>query len=71
MPLLESERANFDTIERACANGHLALVECTDHETGRRVAVVAAIGRDNEDYVVTPLARLFDGNPYDQLDPPA
>jgi hypothetical protein len=71
MALLKGERANFATIQRACRNGDLALVECTDRKTGKRVAVVAAIGRDNGEFVISPLCRLFDGNPYDELDPPS
>jgi hypothetical protein len=70
MALLEGERANYATILRAGRDGALALVECTERASGKRVAVLAAIGRDREDYVITPLARLFDGNPYEQLDPP-
>jgi hypothetical protein len=71
MALLDGERANYQTLLRASDNGDLALIECTERATGRRVAVLAAIAFNGDEYVITPLARLFDSNPYEDLDPPS
>jgi Family of unknown function (DUF6117) len=65
--------ANFETILRAAKNEDLALVECTNKQTGEPVYVVAAIGGVGPDdkMEVVPLALLFDGNPYEMLIPPS
>lgn len=69
--LRPGDRANYDTLRRACSAGDLALVECTDHG-GQYVAVLAAVAYDatTGEYCLTPLVRMFDGNPYDQVQPP-
>ncbi len=64
-------KANFETLKRACDNGDLALLECTDVVSGKPVIVIAAVGRDDGDYTFFPLAKMFDGNPYDELNPPS
>lgn len=69
--LRPGDRVNFDTLRRACDAGDLALVECTNRG-GQYVAVLAAVGYDavSQEFVLTPLARMFDGNPYDEVRPP-
>lgn len=64
---LDGYKANFNTLLEAARHGDLALVETQDRATGALVATVAAIG---EDFTVVPIARMFDGNPYDLLNPP-
>lgn len=61
---------NFSVLQRACHNDDLALMECTDKETGKKVVVICAVHMDNGEYVFTPLAKMFDGNPYEELNPP-
>lgn len=64
-------KANFNTMLLAAENKDLALLDCRDKETGKQVHVVCAIYRDNEgQFNMVPLAKLFDGNPYDEVDPP-
>jgi len=63
---------NLQTIEKAAKNNAMGLVECTEKEGGKRVVVLCAFHRDDEAMiVVTPLARMFDDNPYETLCPPA
>lgn len=69
MALKKVDRKNFNTLLDAARAGHLALVECTDKVTGRYVATICACNEGAEIEMV-PLAKLFDGNPYDELDPP-
>lgn len=61
---------NFETLKRASANGDLALVECRDALSQELVACVCAVGFENDEYVIVPIARMITGNPYEQLEPP-
>lgn len=64
--------STLNTIKRAAAAGDLALAECSDAESGEKVITLCAIHVDQHgQYTVTPLAKLFDGNPYDELKPPS
>ncbi|NCC39318.1 MAG: hypothetical protein EOM21_07690 [Gammaproteobacteria bacterium] len=65
-------RANFKTLQRVFANGDAVLLECTDKQTRQPVMVVCAVVFDeaSEEFVFTPFAKLFDGNPYEEVDPP-
>lgn len=69
---ITGHRSNLDTIVRAAQDGRLALVECTDRVTKKPVAVLCAIGGPDGlgEYIIVPFARMFDGDPYEQLDPP-
>ncbi|MFS8037569.1 DUF6117 family protein [Xanthobacter sp. AM11] len=71
MAIPDHHRTNFDTLLRAAAQGHLALVECTDAATGAPRYVLCAVSRDKGDYVLTPFGHLCDGNPFEAYRPPA
>ena len=65
-------KENFRTMLRAAEDGNLALMECTDAQTGESVYVACAVNPLLEGaYVFVPLAKLFSGNPYEELIPPA
>lgn len=71
MPIAKGYKTNFQTLLRAAGNGDLALIECQDAATKKPVITICAIGRDAAGNVgMTPLAKLFDGNPYEELIPP-
>jgi len=70
MAIPEPYRRNFETLLRAAADGNLALLECRDAHTGVPRYVVTAVGRDGDDYVMTPFGHLHDGNPFDAYIPP-
>lgn len=75
MTISDGYKANLETLQRAADNRDLALVECTDKVTGKPVIALCARSlrkRPNEEdeYTITPLAKMFDGNPYEELDPP-
>jgi hypothetical protein len=63
---------NLEALVRAAKNGDLALVECRERSTGKPVAVLCCLDteEDGETVNIVPFARMFDGNPYEQLDPP-
>jgi len=66
--LVKGYRDNFDTLCRAVKNGDIALMDCTDKQTGKPVAVVCAVQReDNGDCSFVPIAKMFDGNPYEEV----
>ena len=71
MAIPDSHRHNFETLQCAQDNGDLALVECTDVKTGKPVYTICAMQRDGNEYVMVPLAKMFDGNPYEELKPPS
>lgn len=70
MALLKGHKTNFNTMLRAGRNGDLALMECTDAVTGNSVTVICMVGRDKDEFVMTPVAKMFDGNPYEEVRSP-
>ena len=67
----KGHKAYFETLLRADKNGEVCVMECTDAKTGETVIAVCAVGRDaNGDFQMTPLAKMFNGNPYEELLPP-
>ncbi len=71
MALTQGSKRNFETLVDAVKHRALALVECTEISTGNPVAVMCAVNRyPGGDKELVPLARLFTGNPYDEVAPP-
>lgn len=71
MAIAKGYKQNFETLRRACKNGDLALLETKDKSSGAIVyAVVACQHEDDGEITMVPLAKMFDGNPYDELSPP-
>lgn len=68
--LRPGDKLNLDTIIRAATNGDLAVIRACRRADGQDVTLLAAIHWDGEEYAVTPLAELFDGNPYDLYEDP-
>jgi hypothetical protein len=68
MALAKGHRKNLDTIIHAADARDLAVLECRDRHTREPVPVLAAVHQDDEgQFVFTPLARMFTGNPYEEL----
>ena len=71
--LKPGDKKNFETLKKAFEKGDVCLVECKDKKTGAYVATICAAEWDpqpvGEEPEVTfiPLAKLFEGNPYDEL----
>ena len=68
--LKPGDRANFETLKRAFLEGDAALMECTNAQ-GEYVAVICAVHQENGEFVMSPFAKLFAGNPYEEVTPPA
>ena len=71
MALPTGHKANFETLQAAFDNGDVALMECQLAATGEPVAVLCAANRLPDGEVeFAPFAMLFNGNPYELLNPP-
>lgn len=70
----EGHKANFNTLELAFYRGDICLMECTDKKTGEPIPVICAISKTKDDpkddVNLVPLAKMFLGNPYEEVDPP-
>ena len=70
MSLLKGHVANFKTLSQAFENDDVALMECTDAKTGESIAVICMVNRVAGDIEFVPVARMFNGNPYEEVVPP-
>ena len=61
---------NFDTLCHAFERGEVSLLECKDAKTGQTVIALCAVQFFEGQFNMTPLAKLFDGNPFKELIPP-
>ena len=63
-------KAIFDEVYGAAHAHELCLVECVDRKTGKKVNVLCATSTEGGVVRMQPLARLFSGNPYNEVVPP-
>lgn len=63
---------NFQTLmDAARDHRRLALVECTDKATGKPVMAICVVNYDDFDNVdLIPIAKMFDTDPFEELNPP-
>jgi len=67
MSLREGDKKNFQTLQDVFANGDQCLIECETPD-GNYVAVICAATRQEDDSIVLqPFARLFEGNPFEEV----
>lgn len=71
MAVSEGYIENFKVMMAAAKNGDLALMECTDKATGKPVIAICAVNHVDGTFEFVPIARMFDGNPYDEMEPPS
>jgi hypothetical protein len=63
---------NFEAMKRACANGDLGLIACSDAVTGEPRWVIAAMSVEGSgDVVFVPFGHMSGGNPYEEYVPPS
>lgn len=68
--ILDGYKKNYQTLIDAISNNDTALVECVSATTGKLVYVVCAVTQVGDQIDLTPLAKMFDENPYEELVPP-
>ncbi len=72
MAIPKGHKANFETMKQASDAGMLALIECTNKSDGEKAYVICCVNwhpEEDEEYEFVPIAKLFDGNPYDEILP--
>lgn len=72
MPEIRQEAVeNFETLMTAMSHGDVAMVTCEDIKTKQPIEVicVAVQGESGETQMI-PFAKMFAGNPYDEVHPP-
>lgn len=68
--LRPGDKPNLDTIIRAAKAGDLCVMRL-DTKDGKQVSVICALPRSGPNAgCISPLAKLFDDNPYEELEPP-
>ena len=70
MAIGKGDRQNFETMLEAARQGDLALLECIDSNSGEVRNVICAVNRSGETFELVPLAKLFVGDPYEEVMPP-
>ena len=70
MAILEAYKLNFETLKQAAFNDDLCLAECEDRETGETVIAVCCVSTEDGQTKLVPIAKLFNGNPYEELKSP-
>jgi hypothetical protein len=61
---------NFNTLVRAAKNGDLRLLLCKDNKTGVPVITIVAQEEAAPNVMqIFPLAKMFNGNPYEEISP--
>ena len=68
---LDAFHEDFEEMRTAFLQGAVALVECTDALTGEMIATICTITMDGEEAVMLPVARMFEGDAFEQVLPPA
>ena len=70
MALTKKDKALFDQIKAAAKADQLVLMECEEIGTKKKVPVICSHWTEDGIHCFAPLARLFAGNPYNQVAPP-
>jgi hypothetical protein len=70
MTINKSYVTNFETLRRAITKGKVCLAKCNDASTGQPVVALCAINQVGDQVEMVPLAKMFDGDPYQELMPP-
>jgi hypothetical protein len=66
----DGHKQNFATLCDAARTGRIVLLECTSAADGRPVYVVGVTNHEGGDVEIVPVAKFFDGSPYDEVLPP-
>ena len=69
--VVTGHKANLETLKRAFHTDDVGLVECQLKSTGEKVAVLCAFQTEEDGEIsFIPFAMMFNGNPYELLNPP-
>lgn len=72
--LRKGDKANFETLRKACKNNDLALLSAIRKNDGANVALVCAMQFVNTptggEFQPVPVAVMIEGNPYELFEDP-
>lgn len=68
--LRDVDKENFETLKKAFSNYDVALVSAIRKSTGESVALCCAVSMQNPEVILTPLAVMVEGDPYEEFQPP-
>lgn len=68
--VVQGHQENFETLKKAFQSGDVCILECVEKATGEKIAVICAVQAVDGEFVMTPFAKFFNGNPYELLEPP-
>ena len=71
MAIPKAVSTNFNTLLRAIKAGQVVLLECQDRNTGENIYTICAVNEVDGEVEMAPFAKMFNGNPYEELAPPA
>lgn len=60
----------FNAVQEAALDRRLCLAKCEDRLTGKKVYVICETIQEDGVITYNPLAKLFNGNPYNEVTPP-
>ena len=66
----EGHKVNLETINQAARNGQMGLSQVKLKDKDEYHTLLCAFSYQGSEVVVTPLARLFDGDPYELYEGP-
>src|SRR4051794_35575357 len=69
-PLLQADKANFETLLRAHTNQDLALVSAVRKNDQKPVALLCAMSRQGKWIRPIPLAVMIEGDPFEDFEDP-
>lgn len=67
---------NFEILVRAMVAGDVCLLECLNKKTAEKVNVICTVHKYKNEFgeiegaAITPFAKMFNSDPYDELLPP-
>jgi len=71
MSIPEGYTNNFNTLLSAVRDNNVCIMECKDIATDKMIIVICAVQpAENGEIEMVPFAKMFDGNPYDEVKPP-
>lgn len=68
--LSKSDKANFNTLQRAFDQGDVCLVSSVRKSDGKPVSLVCAVSFVDGEYAMSPLAVMVEGNPFEDFEAP-
>ena len=71
MKLLDPFMRNFDMLTKSFGLGDVCLAACKEKTTGKTVAVICAVKQLGNDVELVPYAKMLEGDPYAQYEPPS